>query len=60
MQLAKRLQDEAHLRDYLALAERHSEHLLLKAYQRAAREDRGNIAEKFHAELVRLIQKEEQ
>ncbi len=62
MQLTKKLADEAHLRNYLKLVERHSQQLLLRAFNRAVSgsKDRGALADRFQAELERLIHQEEQ
>ena len=62
LQLTKKLADEAHLRNYLKMVERHPQQLLLRAFNRAVSGSkvRGALADRFHAELELLIHQEEQ
>jgi len=62
LQLAKRLKDEARLREYLILVDRYPRPLLLQAFQVATRTAKDGTAhsEQFHLQLNQLINQQEE
>ena len=60
LQLARKLEDVGHLRDYLVLVQHHPTEILIRSYRRAVKRGNGNPSERFRFELNRLTTAEEQ
>jgi hypothetical protein len=61
LQLARKLGDVERLHNYLSLTEQHPQPWLLQAFRTAAKrpDGPGTLAERFEAELRRLINKKQ-
>ena len=60
LQLARKLNDVPHLRDYLIFAENQPIQILLQAFHRALKRGDGLPAERFGREMGRLTRQEDE